>query len=161
MAKRVVKVAIWEYRNAKGHRRRAYFGQTIELPEDELKRGDREGVFTPAPIPAMVPSELERALAGIVPRISDPAGSAESDTATLHHDIGAGVPVLVDDTAGGDDGADDPVTTVIDPSASATKPPARAASVEVWRKWVADHTDIAAEQIKTMTKDELRAAVKG
>ena len=45
-----VRVAIWEYRDAEGRRRRAYFGNVVELTEDEYTRAERAGVFAARPV---------------------------------------------------------------------------------------------------------------
>ena len=72
MAKRVVKAALWEYRDRKGRRRRAFFGDEVNLTESEIERGDRENVFTPAPPRPVEASALEKALAGIETRVDEP-----------------------------------------------------------------------------------------
>jgi hypothetical protein len=49
MANRTLGVALWEYRDHDGQRHRAYYGETFELPDSEIKRGDRAEVFAPVP----------------------------------------------------------------------------------------------------------------
>lgn len=62
MAKRTLAVATWEY-TIKGRDRRAYFGDVVDLPASEIKRGEAAGVFgqkepkaSPAPDPAPEPA---------------------------------------------------------------------------------------------------------
>lgn len=163
MATRTVKVATWQYRNAKGQRRRAYFGDEIELPKDEVERGDREGVFTPAPVPASTPTELERALASIQPRFSDPAGADESDVAPLHHDVQPVIEELAeDDDLPADDGvAPEPVPNTepeqADSPAVELKRPAKAAAHEKWVEYVHKATGRPESELAELTKDELQA----
>lgn len=45
MASKTITVATWEYRNAEGKRRRAYYGDVVELTAAEVKRGTAAGVF--------------------------------------------------------------------------------------------------------------------
>ncbi|WP_156296390.1 hypothetical protein [Mycobacterium paragordonae] len=47
MPTRTLGVALWNYRDDDGRKRRALFGQRLELPEDEMARGERAGVFAP------------------------------------------------------------------------------------------------------------------
>ena len=47
MPTRTLGVALWNYRDDDGRKRRALFGQRFELPEDEVARGERAGVFAP------------------------------------------------------------------------------------------------------------------
>ncbi|MDC8980502.1 hypothetical protein PR370_01925 [Mycobacterium marinum] len=51
MATRTLGVALWNYRDHDGRRRRALYGQRFELPQDEEARGERAGVFAPDPEP--------------------------------------------------------------------------------------------------------------
>ncbi|RFZ03859.1 hypothetical protein DSM43518_04574 [Mycobacterium marinum] len=53
MATRTLGVALWNYRDHDGRRRRALYGQQFELPEDEEARGERAGVFAPEPEPSV------------------------------------------------------------------------------------------------------------
>lgn len=48
MATRTLGVALWEYRDNSGRRRRVYYGDTFELPEPEVERGERADVFATA-----------------------------------------------------------------------------------------------------------------
>ncbi|MBX9919276.1 hypothetical protein [Mycolicibacterium frederiksbergense] len=45
MPTRTLGVALWEYRDDTGRRRRAYYRETFELPESEVERGERAQVF--------------------------------------------------------------------------------------------------------------------
>lgn len=166
MPTRTVKVATWQYFNAKGQRRRAYFGDEIELPKDEVERGDREGVFTPAPVPARTPSELERALADVQPRFSDPIGADESDAAPLHHDI---QPVLAELEAEAMAAADEDAEPVSAPAPAEDeaaqdepptvelKRPAKAAAHKKWVEYVHKATGRPESELAELTKGELQA----
>lgn len=59
MARKKIRVAVWEYRNDEGKRRLAYFGDSVELPESEIARGTAAGAFDqpepPAPAPDAEP----------------------------------------------------------------------------------------------------------
>jgi hypothetical protein len=169
MATRTVKVAIWRYRDTAGVRRFARFGATVDLSEDEVERGDREGVFTPAPVPATSPTELERALANIQPRVTVPAGSDESDAAPLHHDIAltpAVLPVVeVEPTTETEPEAASekpdtvepvPVTEVTVPVVE-LKRPAKAAAHEKWVEYVSAATGRPEAELEKLTKDELQS----
>ncbi|SBS79257.1 conserved hypothetical protein [uncultured Mycobacterium sp.] len=48
MPTRTLGVALWEYRDRNGCRRRAYYRETFELPDSEVERGERASVFEPA-----------------------------------------------------------------------------------------------------------------
>lgn len=63
MPKKTIRVATWEYYAGKGKkRRRAYYGDVVDLSAAEIKRGEAAGVFgtydtppepaAPAPVPA-------------------------------------------------------------------------------------------------------------
>jgi len=56
MARKTIRVAVWEYRTDEGKRRLAYFGDTVELPESEIERGTLAGVFD-QPEPPEPPTE--------------------------------------------------------------------------------------------------------
>lgn len=45
MPKKTIRVAVWEYRNAAGKRRLAYFGNVVDLPASEIERGEALDVF--------------------------------------------------------------------------------------------------------------------
>lgn len=60
MARKKIRVAIWEYRNDDGKRRHAYFGDVVDLSDDEVERGSRAGVFDqPEPPADAAPAEPE------------------------------------------------------------------------------------------------------
>lgn len=55
-----IRVAVWEYRNAKGKRRIAYFGDVVALPAAEVERGERQGVFDqPEPVVEVVEPDAD------------------------------------------------------------------------------------------------------
>lgn len=45
MAKKTIRVATWEYRDKAKKRRRAFYGDVVDLPAPEVKRGEAAGVF--------------------------------------------------------------------------------------------------------------------
>lgn len=45
MPRNQIRVALWEYRNADGKRRLAYFGDSVDLTPDEYERAEKAGVF--------------------------------------------------------------------------------------------------------------------
>lgn len=45
MAEKTIRVAVWEYLNAEGKRRFAYFGDTVEVPESEIAKGELVAAF--------------------------------------------------------------------------------------------------------------------
>ncbi|QHB37850.1 hypothetical protein SEA_OPIE_7 [Gordonia phage Opie] len=45
MAKKTIRVATWEYRDKAKKRRRAYYGDVVDLSAAEVKRGEAAGVF--------------------------------------------------------------------------------------------------------------------
>lgn len=47
MAQRQLGVALWHYRDHTGRRRRVHYGEQFELPDNEVTRGERAGVFMP------------------------------------------------------------------------------------------------------------------
>lgn len=47
MPTRTLDVALWEYRDHYGRRRRAYYRETFELTDAEAERGERAQVFAP------------------------------------------------------------------------------------------------------------------
>lgn len=47
MPTRTLDVALWTYRDHDGRKRRAHYRDTIELPDSEVQRGERAGVFAP------------------------------------------------------------------------------------------------------------------
>ncbi|AUV60791.1 head-tail connector protein [Mycobacterium phage Rem711] len=172
MATRTVKVATWQYRDSKGRRRRAYFGDEIELPKDEIERGDRLGVFTPAPVPAKVSSELEKALAAIRSRTVDPAGADESDSLPTKHDVqpdAPAEPAPADvEPASDADPAEQPADVEQPASVPAEAPadekpaeelkrPAKAAAHEKWVDYVHRATGRPADELAKLSKDELQA----
>lgn len=175
MAKRTIRVRIWRHKTTDGGYQISHFGDEVDLPKAEVERGDREGVFTPAPIPETRSADVERALAGIEPRVSSPDGADESDAATLHHDI---QPTL-DDAAADAETEQSPATGDADDQAPAGDPdanadaaqddssdqapavelkrPAKAAAHEKWVEYVAAATGRPADELASLSKDELQA----
>lgn len=175
MAKRVVKAALWEYRDSNGKKHRVFFGDEVDLPESEIKRGDAQGVFNPAPIPPQQSSELERALAGIEPRTPEPVLAGADDLPPPPHDVQSVVqlpdvepePVLAEINQSGVGGAQPvivtPETVLEAPKHEPLKRPAKAAHVDVWRAYVVAATagsakPITEDQAADMSKEELQAA---
>lgn len=174
MAKRTIRVRIWRHKTTEGGYRISHFGDEVDLPKAEVERGDREGVFNPAPIPETRSADVDRKLADINPRVADPAGSDESDAAPLHHDI---QPTLDDvessieeeteteqpDTGNddqapaGDPDANTDAAQPDQPPAAELKRPAKAAAHEKWVEYVAAATGRPTDELSKLSKDELQA----
>lgn len=199
---RTIRVGQWRHKTVDGGYRFSRFGDEVELPADEIERGELAGVFTAAPIPAVRSAEVDRALADIVSQIPIPVGADGSDAATLHHDItnrdqqiavgalehflgvadredavtappaadptAATPPVTGDadstppaaqapqgaaDSGSGGDGTGDSTPAVPAPP----KRPAKAASVDVWRTYIAAVKPELADEVASMGKDDLQA----
>jgi hypothetical protein len=54
---RTLDVALWEYRDDSGRKRRAYYRQTFDLSEAEVARGERAGVFALSPRAVDLPAK--------------------------------------------------------------------------------------------------------
>lgn len=185
---RTIRVGQWRHKTVDGGYRISRFGDEVELPADEIERGDRQGVFTPTVPTATRSAEVDRTLADIASLIADPAGADDSDAATLHHDItnrdqqiglDAMADFLAKDPADPAPTADDTLTPATgDPDGTAAaaqapqdgdnaaseppKRPAKAASVAVWRAYIAAVRPELADEVAGMDKDELQAqAPKG
>ncbi|WP_349318868.1 hypothetical protein [Mycolicibacterium canariasense] len=157
MAKRVVRAALWEYRDAKGQRRRAFFGQEVDLPASEIERGEAQGVFGSA------------ALADDAVIEHTPAPAQSGDPAPVPpHDVTGSVdlpdpeptPILAPIEQSAVGGAQPEIVK----TEAVTEPgpverPKTAQSVEVWRDYVRTVRPDLADNVDDMTKDELRAAV--
>ncbi|USC16221.1 hypothetical protein [Rhodococcus sp. 11-3] len=61
MARKKIRVAVWEYRTDEGKRRLAYFGDTVDLSDDEIERGTRAGVFDQPEPPASAADKPDEA----------------------------------------------------------------------------------------------------
>lgn len=144
---KTITVAVWEYRNAEGKRRRGYHGDVVQLTADEVERGEREGIFNqPAAgpvenMPFSAPRHAQQfanALRGIQSRTPEPTnGSAD---VALHHDVRAPGGVDVKLNSGG-------------------KPP-KAASKPVLVSWLAgSQNHYSSEELGNMNKDELWALI--
>lgn len=173
MAKRTIRVRIWRHKTTDGGYRISHFGDEVDLPKAEVERGDREGVFTPAPIPETRSADVDRKLADIEPRVADPAGAADSDAAPLHHDIQPTlddvessieeetdpVPDTGDDdqVPAGDPDASTDVAQPDQPPAAELKRPAKAAAHEKWVEYVAAATGRPAAELAELSKDDLQA----
>lgn len=72
MAKKTIRVATWEYRDKAKKRRRAYYGDVVDLPAAEVKRGEAAGVF----------GEFD-AVADEKPAVPEPAHVADPGTSAL------------------------------------------------------------------------------
>lgn len=190
---RTIRVGQWRHKTVDGRYRISRFGDEVELPADEVERGDRQGVFTPTAPTSTRSPEVDRALASVVTRLADPDGAEGSDAATLHHDItnrdqqlaagavdhfldvadradepadppaatdtpdgpdsAAQTPQDSDSTATAGDGTSDADSTAPEPP----KRPAKAASVAVWRAYIAAIKPELADEVAGMDKDELQA----
>lgn len=171
---KTVTVAHWEYHNPEGRRRRAYFGDVVTLTADEVKRGERAGVFDQPPAgpvnkaPFSAPAyaeQLAAALRGIEPRTPEPAGDGE--IAVLHHDlqpVDADEPAepITDDepaevvaaTATGDESPEDESTD--EQPLNEDGKPLRAATKPVLVEWLEKHQNVYShDELDDMTKDDL------
>ncbi|MGW8936177.1 hypothetical protein [Gordonia terrae] len=94
MAKKTIRVATWEYRDKAKKRRRAYYGDVVDLPAAEVKRGEAAGIF----------GEFD-AVADEKPAVPEPAPVADPGTPALP---AAPEATADDDLAGlGDDDVED------------------------------------------------------
>lgn len=175
---KTVTVAIWEYRNAEGRRRRAYRGDVVELTADEVERGERAGVFNQpaagpvnnAPFSApVVAKEFAAALRGIEPRTPEPAGGG--DIAALHHDlqppadpdepaepIDDDEPAAVVNATGASDESDDDDDAAAPLNADGK--PLRAATKPVLVKWLRDRQSAySSDELEDMNKEDLWALI--
>lgn len=48
MPTRTLDVALWDYRDRDGRKRRAHYRDTVDLPDSEIERGERAAVFAPS-----------------------------------------------------------------------------------------------------------------
>lgn len=159
MAKRVVKAALFRYTDSDGSRRIAHFGDEVDLSKDELERGDRLGVFNPAPIPPVVSAAVDRALGDIESRVNEPVAVGDELPDPPHSitDAGSDSSSQEPDPVPGD--ADTPPAATDAPSTPETpKRPVKAAHIDVWRSYIVAATDITEEAAAKMSKDELQAA---
>ncbi|GAS94422.1 uncharacterized protein RMCC_1388 [Mycolicibacterium canariasense] len=160
MAKRVVRAALWEYRDAKGQRRRAFFGQEVDVPASEIERGEAQGVFGSADLP-------DDAVIEHTPAPEQSGGPAPVPP----HDVTGSVdlpehepepwPILAPIEQSAVGGAQPEIVkteAVTEPGA--VERPKTAQSVDVWRDYVRTVRPDLADKVDDMTKDELRAAVK-
>ena len=162
MAKRIVKVSLWRYRDADGNRRIARFGDEVSLSKSEAERGDAQNGFTPAPVPPVQSNALERALTGITQRTPEPP--EPEGEAALHHDVTTPAEPAEPDAAE-QAPTSTPAAEPTEAASAAPEPeplperPANAATVDVWREYVAKlRPDLAAE-VGAMSKDDLKAVV--
>jgi hypothetical protein len=105
MAKRTVLVAVWEYRNAKGKRRLAYFGDTVDLTKEAIELGEAVDAFGIEPV-----------------QDSDDLDENPDDDSDDDADAGAESNDSEGDDNGDDDGQGDlaPSVDAADPAESAT-----------------------------------------
>lgn len=104
MAKKEIRVAVWEYRDKAKKRRLGYYGQVVDLPAAEVKRGEAAGVF--GDFDAVADEQESTKTPATVPADADPA-------ATLPQ---APVDAGDDDLAGLGDGEGDTTTPAADPA---------------------------------------------
>ncbi|OCH80994.1 hypothetical protein [Gordonia sp. UCD-TK1] len=87
MAKKTIRVATWEYRDKAKKRRRAYYGDVVDLPAAEVKRGEAAGVFgafdavadeQPA-VPAVPDPATGDEPKGTLPAVPESGDSGDSD----------------------------------------------------------------------------------
>ncbi|QIS00986.1 hypothetical protein F5X71_00365 [Nocardia brasiliensis] len=130
-----IRAAVWAYRTAAGRRRLAYFGDVVDLTEDEYERADRAGVLTPEPVAAEPVVELVLPDGGdLFPRLADDSDDDQSDQ---------------DDGDGSDEGDQGDDTAVPRP-ASTTSPKAE------WHAYAVSR-GIPAEEAGRMSRAEIAA----
>lgn len=77
MAEKTVRVGLWEYFTEDGLRHLAFFGETVDIPESEIERGEKANVFGPPVF------ELEDVLDGSdLGDVEPPAGEPANTGAT-------------------------------------------------------------------------------
>lgn len=146
MAMMRVAAAIWEYVDANGARRRAFFGDVVELTEDEVARGHALGI-------------LEDPLAG-----DEPAEEVPADVIVTALGLGegggggGGGGGQVVTTGGQGDGGDAGQTA---PSGDTgdDKPPVKAANHPVWLAYAIKVGAVTEAEGPGMTKAQLQEAV--
>lgn len=151
-----VRVAVWEYRDAEDRRRRAYFGDTVELSEDEYARAERAGVFAAAAPPEPVGTVVN----GLIDIVEPGEDQAHEDQAPAEPEV------IVGEGGGGAGGfmpgTDPSAPTVVftdgspeQPAEPAeVEPPKRAALKEQWVTY-AVHRGMPQEEAEAMTRAEL------
>ena len=157
MAKRTVLVAVWEYRNAKGKRRLAYFGDTVDLTKEAIELGEAVDAFGVESVED--PDDLDE----------DPDSDPDKDADA---DADADADVKRDESDGDDEGSayTEPVAEPAAPvAASISEPvtppvvvaaaPERPKNVATKPVWEAYAIERGVEGAKSMSKDELVAAI--
>lgn len=90
MAKRTIQVKFWRHRNTAGKIRIGWHGEEVDLPKDEIARGEEAGVFKSTPVSATISQELLDQMSDVTSHIRLPDGHEASDDASqgavLHHD---------------------------------------------------------------------------
>lgn len=132
MVAKQIRVAVWEYENAEGKRRKGYFGDVVDMPESEVRRGEKAGVFDqPEPDEQAIPFTLPTGVAGpaLVPEAE--AGGLDDEPAD-------------DEARHVDDDSDDDNDPADDEPGDAAGKPKRTAPVVEWREYVV-HAGIMSE----------------
>lgn len=144
MAKKTVQVATWEYRDGKGRRRRAYYGDVVDLSVAEVKRAKAAGVLGDFDKPAQKPA----------PRRSPAAPAAEADPVLPES--------LADDETDDLDGLDAGTPTSDDGVPAADGEVERPKQVAPKSAWVeyAVSTGLDREDAEEMDKHDLIQALK-
>lgn len=135
-----IRAAVWAYRTAAGSRRLAYFGDVVDLTEDEYERADRAGVFTPAPVVDEPAADPAPPGAGDLFQPSADESGADGDQAD---DDGS-------DEGDGSDEADSDGPVVVPRPASTTSPKSE------WHAYAVSR-GIPAEEAGRMSRAEIAA----
>ncbi|MGW6699635.1 hypothetical protein [Nocardia sp. NPDC055049] len=136
-----VRAAVWPYRTAAGARRLAYFGDVVDLTEDEYERADRAGVLTPEPVADEPAVDLVLPDAGdLFPRLADDSG----DTGD-----GQGDP-------GDDGGQDDGDQTEVEGPVAVPRPASTTSPKAEWHAYAVSR-GIPAEEAGRMSRAEIAA----
>jgi hypothetical protein len=157
MAEKEIRVAVWEYHDADGKRRRAWFGQTVDLTEDEIARGEAAGVFdqpepvgdVPFTLPTILPIDPAADGAdggGLVDEPADDEVIATGDQADGGN--------AADQGDGDDQGGAQPAGEADAPAATPERPKDTALVAE-WREY-AEAQGMDADEAAKLSRAELR-----
>lgn len=146
MAKKVVRVAVWEYLNKQKKRRLAYFGDEVDLSAAEVKRGEAAGVFDqPVPVDPSADAAVSAVDQTVV--VADDVPAAAADTADSDDLADLGDAGADDGAAASDDGADAKADVVVLEKPLNTAPP------EAWVEYAVSKGFDRAEAEKMVAED--------
>ncbi|ANN98198.1 hypothetical protein [Mycobacteroides abscessus] len=141
----VITAATWEYVTVEGKRRRAFFGDTVDLTEDEVERGlnvGAIGVELPAEEPAAEEGESEAA--------ESESDEDQLDSADPDADVGA------DDSDPAEPQGDDGDEAQL----RADGRPLKIAKKDVLVDWLMAHGTYDRDELESQDKDDLWALIE-